>query len=180
MLAAASDMAAVAQALLSTGTPLRSAFFRAAAQYQSDSDLYALEVALDRSYYTSVFTVLKRVSAPSAFVRHLRREVDATNLRTALKLRGQDVNDEMFVEGGREITRTLFESVVNDETSGGLQVLAGTSFGGVGEVGGLSEAESEIRKIVNQSARRMAANPRDIGVITNCLLYTSPRPRDRG
>ena len=168
-LAGAPDMAAVGQALLSTGTPLRSAFVRAAANYQSDGDLYALEVALDRAYYRSVFTVLKRVAAPAGFVRHLRREVDATNLRTALKLRGQGVSDELFVGGGREITRTLFDSVVNDESSGGLQVLAGTSFGAVGEVDSLSEAESKIRDIVKQSARRIAANPRDIGVIASYL-----------
>ena len=169
VLAEASDMAAVGQALLSTGTPLRSSFVRAAAQYQSDGDLYALEVALDRSYYRSVFNLLKRVSAPSGFVRHLRREVDATNLRTALKLRGQVVDGLMFVEGGREITRSLFESVVIVVSSGGLAVLAGTSFGVVGENDSLSDAEAKIRDIISQSARRIAANPRHIGVITNYL-----------
>jgi V/A-type H+-transporting ATPase subunit C len=168
-IAGAPDMAAVGQALLSTSTPLRSAFVRAAAQYQSDGDLYTLEVTLDRAYYRAVFTGLKRVSAPPGFVRHLRREVDATNLRTALKLRGQGAREEMFVGGGREISRTAFDSIVNDGSFGALQILAGTSFASVGEVVSLSEAEAKIREIINRSARNMGANPREIGIVVNYL-----------
>ena len=39
----------------------------------------------------------------------------------------------------------------------------------MGENDSLSDAEAKIRDIISQSARRIAANPRHIGVITNYL-----------
>ena len=56
--AATSDMAAAAQALLATPTPLKRAFSRAAQAYQSDGDLYDLELSLDRAYYRVIFDLL--------------------------------------------------------------------------------------------------------------------------
>ena len=167
--AAAPDMAAAAQALLATSTPLRTAFARAAAQYQSDGDLYTLEIALDRAYFTAIFALLKRVPAPASFERHLRREVDATNLRTALKLRGSGGTEELFIAGGREIDRSAFDAIAADPSPGALQVLAGTGFAAVGEVERLGAAEAIVRELVDRSAKRLAADPRGIGVVADFL-----------
>lgn len=168
--ATAPDMAAAAQVLSTTKTPLRSAFSRAAARYQSDGDLYALEVALDRAYYKVLFDELRRVDAPQALVRHFRREVDATNLRTALKLRGRGPLDaDLFVPGGKEIDRQLVETIAADGSPGSLQPLGDTSFAAVADTTTLSEAESAIRAVLDRSARRLAADPLDIGVVLNFL-----------
>ena len=166
--AAAPDMAGVAQALLMTPTPLRSAFARAAQQYQSDGDLYGLELALDRAYYRLTLERAKEVGAPADFVRYLRREIDATNLRTALKLRGSDASaDELFVSGGKEISREMFSAVASD--SSGTQSLSTTSFAEVAETDSLSAAEEAIRSALSRSAKRLASDPLSIGVVANYL-----------
>ena len=168
--AGATDMAAAAQALLATPTPLKGAFSRAASAYQSDQDLYALELALDRAYYRIIFDTLDRVNAPRDFARYMRREVDATNLRTALKLRGRDTaRDDLFIPGGKEVGRAVFDTVAGDTSAGALQVLNGTGFAPVADTSTLSEAEEAIRGVVNQSAKRLAADPLGIGVVANYL-----------
>jgi len=168
--ASASDMSGVAQALLATPTPLRGAFARAAQQYGSDSDLYGLELALDRAYFKLIFDTMKKVDAPADFVRYIKREVDATNLRTALKLRGSDTDtNDLYISGGKEISRSLFDTVVSDESQAALQNLSSTSFAEVAETESLSAAEEAIRSVLNRSAKRLASDPLDIGVVANYL-----------
>lgn len=169
--AAASDMAGVAQALLTTSTPLRSAFARAVTVYQTDRDLYRLELALDRAFYKVMLEALEKANADSDFMRYIKREIDATNLRTALKLRsaGSSALDELFIPGGKEIGRTLFETIVSDRSSTGVQGLGNTGFAAVGEASSLSQAENSIRSILAAHAKRLAADPLDIGVVTNFL-----------
>jgi V/A-type H+/Na+-transporting ATPase subunit C len=170
-IAAGTDMAGVAQALLASPTPLRGAFARAAASYQTDKDLYKLELELDRAYFKLLLDGLDDTKAPTEFVRYIRREVDATNLRTALKLRsaGSATSDELFISGGKEITRGLFDSIVNDKGSSTIQGLAGTSFASAAEASSLAQAEDAIRNVLNQNARRISADPLDIGVVVNFL-----------
>ena len=168
--AGAPDMASAAQALLATPTPLKGAFSRAAASYQSSQDLYALELALDRAYFRIIFETLKRIDAPKDFVRYMKREVDATNLRTALKLRGAEhPADDLFIPGGKEVSRAMFDAIAGDSSAGALQALNGTSFAAVADTSTLSEAEEAIRSVVNHSAKRLAADPLDIGVVANYL-----------
>ncbi|HKI55998.1 MAG TPA: V-type ATPase subunit [Trueperaceae bacterium] len=168
--AAAPDMGSAAQALAVTKTPLKSAFSQAAGRYQSDGDLYALELSIDRAYYRVLLQRLRRVNAPMSFMRHLTREIDATNLRTAFKLRGaEESSEDAFVPGGREITRNVFDSIRSAEGSGGLQALSGTSFADVGEVESLAEAEQKVREVLDASARSAASDPLGPGVVVRYL-----------
>lgn len=168
--AAAPDMAGAAQALLATPTPLRGAFARAAQQYGSDGNLYNLELELDRAYYREVSKLLKKVNAPRDFERYLRREIDATNLRTALQMRGSDANlDELFISGGKEISRQTADAIVNDSSAGSLQALSSTSFAAVADVENPSEIEGAIRDTLGTSAKRMSSDPLGIGVVVNYL-----------
>ena len=168
--AAAPDMAAAAQVIAFTSTPLRGAFVRAVARYQQDGDLYQLELAIDRAYYKVFLAGVKAAGAPAAYVRHVQREIDATNLRTALKLRGIAATPgELFVPGGREITPAMFESLRSDEGQGALQVLAGTGFAAVAEAEDPAAREQRIRAIMDRSARRLAADPLGPGVVVNYL-----------
>ncbi len=168
--AAAPDMASAAQALMVTRTPLKTDFSKAAARYQSDGDLYALELAIDRAYYRVLLQRLRRTNAPTSFMRHVVREIDATNLRTALKLRGREAeSDEVFVPGGREIDRALFDGLRGDDARAALQSLAGTTFAEVAETESLAQAEQKVRAILDASARSAASDPLGPGVVVRYL-----------
>lgn len=168
--AAAPDMAAAAQALMVTRTPLKTDFAKAAVRYQSDGDLYALELAIDRAYYRVLMQRVRRANAPTSFVRHIVREIDATNLRTALKLRGSTAGtEELFIPGGREIDRSLFEGLRGDDSRTALQSLAGTTFAEVAETESLAQAEQHVRAILDASARSASSDPLGPGVVVRYL-----------
>jgi len=169
-IAATPDMAAAAQALALARTPLNGAFSRAVARYQTDGDLYALELAIDRAYYQVVMQRLRRANAPTSFMRHIVREIDATNLRTALKLRGAvESPEDVFIPGGREIDRALFESVRTDVSKSALQALSGTAFAEVAETDSLAGAEQKVREVLDASARAAASDPLGPGVVVRFL-----------
>lgn len=167
--AAAPDMAAAAQLLALTGNPVGRAFLRAARRYQSDSDLFALELALDQAYFKAVSKGLKEAGASAQLLRHFQREIDATNLRTALKLRGNGVDASLFVAGGRDVTRPTFDALMADTDPAALQTLVGGPFAAVAQASGLSQAEAVIRSVLDLSAKRLASGPLDIGVVVDFL-----------
>ena len=167
--ASAPDLVSAAQALALTGSRLAGAFHRAARRYQADNDLYALELALDQAYYRAVFERATDLKAPEAFGRYLRREVDATNLRTALKLRGKGAQHELFVPGGKEITLPLFDAIMSDVDASALQGLTNTSFAAILGTDGLGGAEQVIREVLDAAARRLSADPFGPGIVLNYL-----------
>ncbi len=173
--AVAADMAAAAQVLALARTEVTSAFLRAARRYQTQPDLYTLEVALDKAYYAGMLERADAAKAPAALKRYLQLEIDAANLRTALKVRGADGSTvrELFVPGGREIRRPTFEAIANDAEGGALSALAGGTFASVATAaqgdGGLGAAEAEVRKVLDDHAKRMSLSPLDIGVVLDFL-----------
>ena len=128
---------------------------------------------MDRAYYGAVFDELKAANAPRDFVQYMQREVDATNLRTALKLRGQtspDEGAEFFVPGGREINRDTFNALLANDSPAALQELSSTGFSEVAETDNLSAADEAIRRTLDRDARRLArADPLGIGVVLSYL-----------
>ncbi len=167
--AVATDMGSAAQLLAFGGGELTTAFHRAARRYHGDHDLYALELALDKAYYRAVGDRARALGAPVALLRYLEREVDAANLRTALKLRGQGADAELFLAGGHEVRRTFFDALMSDGDASALQALNGTAFAAVASVEGLSAAEAVIRGVLDRSARRLAADPLGPGVALDYL-----------
>ncbi len=168
-MAAAPDLAAAAQALAISGHPLLGAFRKAARGYGQDGDLYAFEVTLDRGFYATILERLDALRASDTLKRHVQKQIDATNLRTGLKLagRGGDV-DALFVPGGREVSRSVVDALLQGGESGGS--LAGTSFAEAADAGTLSAAENAIRATLDRSARRVAQrDPLDIGVVLDFL-----------
>jgi V/A-type H+-transporting ATPase subunit C len=113
------------------------------------------------------------VNAPAGLLRYLQREIDATNLRTALKVRGTGaVAADLFVPGGHDIRQAAFEALVNDPDAGALSALAGSAFSAAASAaaaGDLGTAEGEIRKVLDADARRLALDPLDIGVVVDFL-----------
>lgn len=162
------DLPAAAQAVALTGHPLGRAFAGAVARYSSDGDLYELELFLDRAYYEILSEASERGGFPQAFKRYVRREIDATNIRTALKVRGAGDGDtpanagDLFIKGGKEVRRATFEALLAGDT----QALAGTSFAEVGETDNLSRAEEVLRSGLDRQARLLyLKDPLGVGVV---------------
>lgn len=173
-IASASDMAGVAQAMALSSSPLKRAFSKAYAKYASDGELYGLELTLDKEYFRLIKEGLQEAKAPASFQRYIERQIDATNLRTALGARGTGGNpavnsDELFVPGGKEISRSLFSGILGDGSSQALQPLSSTSFAAVATSQNLTEAEAAIRSNLDKLSKSMASDALGIGVATNYL-----------
>lgn len=169
-LAAAPDLPAAAQALAVTKHPLARAFTRAARAYANDGDLLAFEITLDRAYFATLVDAAEAPGMPAPFRRHVQRELDAANLRTALKVAGRDVDvGDLFLPGGREIPRELFEQLAEAGVEGLSQVTSRT-FGDVAQATDLAGAERAIRGALDDAARRAAlGDPLGIGVVIRFL-----------
>ncbi len=172
--ASAADMQGAAQALSMSKSPLKRAFRKAAIQYANDSNLLALEVALDKAYYAIVADSLKGSGTPKHYAKFIRREIDANNLRTALSLRygskPADIDvDELFIKGGREVNREIFANIANKDSQSAFQALANTNFSDVAEATSLTEAEIAIRNVLEKNARALASDSVNIGLAVNYL-----------
>ena len=168
-MAEAPDLPGAVQALSVAGHPLLGAFRKAARIYGQEGDLYAFEVALDRGFYAAMLERLDALGASDMLMRHVKRLIDATNLRTGLKLEGRGGDaEELFISGGREVPQSVVESLLAGNGTGGA--LQGTSFAAAADADSLSEAENAIRAALDTSARRVARrDPLDIGVVLDYL-----------
>ncbi len=173
--AAAADMLSAAQILRLARTELTAAFLKAARKYQNDGDLFSLELALDKAYYESGLERLEQAGAPADLVRYFRREIDAANLLTTIKLRGREVSvdpGQLFIPGGREVKRALFDALVRDPDSNAIQTLANGSLADVAAAAAQADpakVEAEVRKVLDAGAKRLSADPLDIGVVVDFL-----------
>lgn len=166
-MAGARDLPAAAQALVVAEHPLADAFRAAVAAYGKDRDLFALELGLDQTHHASVLAGARKVGAPDPFLRYLALEVDATNLLTAMKLRGRDVDAEAcFVPGGRSVSRALFLEIAGGAVAAPLPELRG-AFAGLREHEG--ELEGWLRDAIERAARLLTVDPLDIGLVTHYL-----------
>lgn len=168
-LAAATDLPSAAQVLAVTKHPLARAFTRAARSYANDGDLLAFEIALDRAYFATLAETASS-DVPAAFKAHVQREIDAANLRTALKVAGRDIDvGSLFLPGGREISRDTFLQLAEAGVEGLGQVTSRT-FGAVSQASDLAGAERAIRRALDEAARRAAlGDPLGIGVVIRFL-----------
>ncbi|MEM6428877.1 MAG: V-type ATPase subunit [Deinococcota bacterium] len=150
----AADLPAASQLLAVTKHPLSRAFSKAVRGYASDSSLLGLELSLDRSYYQALFASLETTKHSTEVERYFKREIDATNIRTALKVRGTDsASADLFISGGKEINQDTFANLIRE--GGNLQDLVGTSFAEVADAPSLSEAEAVVRDSLDSSARQL-------------------------
>lgn len=167
-IAQASDLPAAAQVVAAAGHPLSGVFTRAVAKFSSDDDLYDLELTLDRAYYQFIAEAARKGGFPADFRRYIKREIDATNIRTALKLRdAEGVDSEaLFIKGGKEVQRSVFDAFMGGDT----QALASTSFAEVGEAETLSGAEEAVRESLDRNARQLYfRDPLGVGVVLHYL-----------
>jgi V/A-type H+-transporting ATPase subunit C len=169
-LASAADLPAAAQRLSVAGHPLAPAFAKAARAYAGDGDLLAFEVALDRAYFASLAEFAARSGVQEKFRDHVRREIDAANLRTALKIAGRSMDAQvLFLPGGAEVGRDLFLQLAEAGVDGLGQVGSGT-FSAVARASDLAGAERAIRAALDEAARKAAiGDPLGVGIVIRYL-----------
>ena len=158
-MAQAADVPAVAQVLSASGHPLANEVRRAARQYQDDGDLFAFELMVDRAYTRRLIQLTDELPVPASFGKWVRLQADATNLRTALKLRGRTLPDaDLFVDSGKgaSFNRAAFAGVVADEGGQGLSHVADGPFSEVAGSGSLGAADGLIRDVLDARVRKLA------------------------
>lgn len=168
-MAGAGDVAAAGQPLAVARHPLAEAFRQAAAGYRSDGDLLRFEVALDRAFYAQWTADARRLPAPAGFRRWARTEIDATNLRTALKLRGRDTAPgDYFLAGGRDLTEAAYARLVALPVGEPLPQLGGV-LAPVSGARDASEAEARLVAVLDGVVRRLSLDPLDVGLVADYL-----------
>jgi V/A-type H+/Na+-transporting ATPase subunit C len=166
-MAGAGDLASAAQALVVARHPLANEFRAAVAAYAKDGDLFALELTLDQAHHATVLAAARAKGASDTFRAYLALEIDATNLLTAVKLRGRGLDvDPCFVPGGDAVSRSQFAEIATGEPGAPLPELRGP-FAGVREH--QDELEAWLRNAVERAARKLTADPLDIGLVTHFL-----------
>ncbi len=167
LMATAKDLPSAAQALAVTGHPLADAFRDAVGAYVRKGDLFALELALDQAHHASVLEGARKEGTPDAFRQYLAYGVDATNLLTAVKLRGRDLEAEpCFVPGGEWLSLQQFLQIAAAPPGAPLPQLRGP-FAGAHEHA--DELEGWLRQALEQAARTLTIDPLDIGLVTHFL-----------
>ena len=146
-------------------SPLAGAFRKAALQLTSDQNLLEFEVALDQAYYQTIF----KNADSSTLKDYLRREIDGTNILSALKLKASGASSSLekyFVKGGKEINPQQFEQIVAG--SGGMENL--NAFARLSESPDLGTAETNIRNIMLETAKKLyVSDALGIGVVIGFL-----------
>jgi V/A-type H+-transporting ATPase subunit C len=167
-MAGAADLPAAGQVLALTKHPLAEAFRKGAARHQADRDLLSFEVALDQAFYRRWSHDAQALPAPVGFKRLVALELDAANLRTALKRRGGEGDHRRYyLEGGRDLSLALFEASAASDRSAPLANLTGA----LAPLSGCAVAEVEGRlvEILDRTARRLTLDPLDVGLVTDYL-----------
>ncbi|MBW6454762.1 MAG: V-type ATPase subunit [Trueperaceae bacterium] len=168
-MAGAEDVGAAGQVLAIARHPLAEAFRQAAAAYRDDGDLLRFEVALDRAFYASWTADAERLPAPAGFRRWARAEIDATNLRTALKLRGRPESAaEYFLAGGRDLTAATYARVAGLPRGEPLPQLTGF-LAPVSGAADAAEAEARLVAALDAMLRRLSLDPLDVGLVADYL-----------
>ncbi len=158
-LVGAADIPALAQVLGAAKHPLTQAVRKAARAYGESGDLFTFEVTLDRAFHESIAEAASDLPLPESFRGFLDLELQATNLRTALKLRGRDVAAQEFFMAPRKsasAARSVFDSIIADTGDDGLSALADTRFSAVADTKSLGDADAAIRAVLDAEVRRLS------------------------
>jgi V/A-type H+/Na+-transporting ATPase subunit C len=146
-------------------SPLAPAFRKAAQALTANNNLLEFEVALDQAYYN---TAIKQADS-GVLKDYLRREVDAANLLTAMKLKVSNTAQNLesyFVKGGKEVNLARFEQIVGG--NGGLDGL--NAFAKLSETADLGSAETAVRQIMLENAKKAyIGDALGIGVVLGFL-----------
>lgn len=126
-LAEAEDAKAVADMLATWHSPFARPLTKALSAYAQDNSLANLELALDRFYVSAGLETVKKGDRNAALIRGiLKGQIDVLNLGTALRLRGEALEEGPLVSywmpGGEKILERNFLALARAESF--IQALA--------------------------------------------------------
>lgn len=154
------DLASAAQAITLSGHALARAFRDGVAAYNATGRLLDLEVTLDQGYYRGAL----RVARGSTLRRYLSREIDVGNALTARALRGENVDANLFVPGGRDLDAAGFARLAGGDAG------AAGDLARVAEAATLEDAEIAARRMLDHAARDVSmGDPLGVGVAVDFL-----------
>jgi V/A-type H+-transporting ATPase subunit C len=162
------DLAGAGQVLAVAGHPLAEPFRKLVAAFAESGDTLAFEVGLDEAFYADWLAAAERVGAPQPFRAFVALEIDATNLRTAMKLRGRDgALGRFFVSGGAALRARVFNAIAEQESGAALGKLTGA-------LAPLSDAapaavERRLMALLDRAAERLARDPLSVGLVADYL-----------
>lgn len=162
------DLAGAGQVLAVARHPLAEPFRKLIAAFAASGDSFEFEVGLDAAFYARWLEAAERVSAPPAFRAFIALEIDATNLRTAIKLRGRSGElSSFFIEGGASLRAQGFLAVAAQPRGEAIGKLTGP-------LASLSDAapasvERRLMALLDRSAERLARDPLGIGLVADYL-----------
>jgi V/A-type H+-transporting ATPase subunit C len=117
------DLAAIGSTLSTWGHPLAEALVQGLRDYQETKDLLALELALDRRYFSWALRIARGIGHSTRVVRQMvRMEIDHTNVKTALKLQripdlSRDQRQRFYISGGAVVSQQMFVSLADPQTA---------------------------------------------------------------
>jgi V/A-type H+-transporting ATPase subunit C len=120
-LAEAEDAKAVADMLATWRSPFARPLTKALSAYAEDNSLANLELALDRFYVSAGLETVKKGDRNAVLIRGiLKEQVDVLNLGTALRLRGEALEESpllsYWVPGGEKILERHFLALARAES----------------------------------------------------------------
>ncbi|GGM94554.1 V-type ATP synthase subunit C [Thermus composti] len=164
----AQDAQGIAQALSVFGHPLARVL---RAVLRETQDLARVEALLAKRFFEDVAKSAKALGEP-ALRDYLALEVDAENLRTALKLQGQEVAPEaFFIRGGRFVDRVRFTRLLEGDYAV-FDEFSGTPLASLSGVRDLRDLERRLRCLLLKEARKGATDPLGAGF---ALAYVKER-----
>ncbi len=166
------DVAGVLGALGGLDHPFAPALAAGLAAYQKSKDLFDVELRLDRAYATYGLQIAKGGGYNEQVVREfLQAELDATNVKTALKLQGAKAltrkdKARFYVPGGRLVSEELY-LMLTDPTSA-EQALIGLRVHGfpIKVVDDLAVVERELDlAMIREQTARYLGDPLSIDLL---------------
>jgi V/A-type H+-transporting ATPase subunit C len=158
----APDVASLAQVLSIPRHPLARALREAS---HAGGEPLDMEITLDRTFYAALRRRSRELDQPylADFVTF---EIDALNLRTALKLFTMGLEgppDRYFLQGGRLTSFPLFQRLATGEVAA-MEELGNTDFSRVVEARDLSALERGLRCVILAKAREGAKDVLGVGL----------------
>ncbi len=107
-------------------------FAAALSYYEKEKSLLALENFLDKSYYTFLFTFLKKLAGEhQLFKELLQAEIDVLNIKLLLRLKKQGLSQQeissFFFSGGALFSLPKLHALATKDFAGIVQALSQTS-----------------------------------------------------
>ncbi|HEY7395918.1 MAG TPA: V-type ATPase subunit [Gemmatimonadaceae bacterium] len=172
-LAGEARIADLGATLVAWGNPYGAAILSEATR--AHPDLFALQLAIDRTYAKRTAPIAKRAGAP--VVALVRTIVDGENARAALAVAAGSVehpSDALFIDGGQIITAALFRDLsalpVSEASASLARVVAGTVLAPLAAASSDDREAAVLTAMLRELRRAARRSPLSLSVVIEYVL----------